>query len=158
MCSYSLTSICTFSRFHYFQKMGITFTSVDFIHSEHRKTQTIVITTKNITWDNCKELMSSQKFQFVSHSKKGWVELTNQSQKEVKQSLCNKFQTQFKIYIYFCCNCSGNYREAYALVNSFGHKKMLPKFGRTRFKRNLQMWSFCWLNWIDLWKIGCLFW
>ena len=79
MCSYSLTSICTFSRFHYFQKMGITFTSVDFIHSEHRKTQTIVITTKYITWDNCKELMNSQKFQFVSHSKKGQVELTNQS-------------------------------------------------------------------------------
>ena len=49
MCSYSLTSICTFSRFHYFQKMGITFMSVDFIHSEHRKTQTIVITTKYIT-------------------------------------------------------------------------------------------------------------
>ena len=67
--------------------------------------------------------MSSQKFQFVSHSKKGRVELTNQSQKEVQQSLCNKFQTQFKIYLHFCCNCSGNYREAYALVNSFEHKK-----------------------------------
>ena len=70
MCSYSLTSICTFSRFHYFQKMGITFTSVNFIHSEHRKTQTIVITTKNITWDNCKGLMCSQKFQLFLISKK----------------------------------------------------------------------------------------
>ena len=62
MCSYSLTSICTFSRFHYFQKMGITFTSVDFIHSEHHKTQTIVITTKNILteFESTYAIMSEQ--------------------------------------------------------------------------------------------------